>query len=94
MQLSDFAEKYIKYQNQIFSKTQKDISFLLIDNKYYMFYNETSLVNPNNLSVCFKYDGIIKNKVNVYYFVAFDNEQKPQILDKLNKYFIFFFFNF
>jgi hypothetical protein len=84
--LSNYVEKYINYQITNIPQNSQHIVFLLLDQKFYMFYNENSTINANDLPVRFKYDGIVRSNGNVYYYVAFDDGQKAYVFDKLKKY--------
>lgn len=49
-----------------------------------MFYNEASLINPNNFNVKFPIDGIILSDSEVFYYVGFKESDKNDIIKKLN----------
>jgi hypothetical protein len=84
---SDYIDKYTKFQNDNTLLYDNHITFLSYNNKYYMFYNEKSRINANDLPIRFPFDGILKiSNTDLFFYVAFDEEKKKTVLDKLKDY--------
>ena len=84
--LSCYIDRYNKFQTDNALAYHNHITFLLLNGKYYLIYNEKSTVNANDLPICFLCDGILKTNNEVYYYVAFEENKKKMILEKLKDY--------
>ncbi|ATZ80557.1 hypothetical protein BMW23_0510 [Bodo saltans virus] len=82
--MENYLITYNKYLELNITCVDK-IIFICTDKKeYYMFYNESSLINPNNFNVKFSLDGVTSYKNNIFYYVGFNENDKYDIIKKLN----------
>jgi hypothetical protein len=84
--LSDYIDRYNKFQNDNTLVYNNHITFLLLDRKYYLIYNEKSSINANDLPICFMCNGIFKMNNDIHYYIVFDEINKKIILEKLKDY--------
>ena len=84
--LEQYIDKYTKYQNDNASRYENHITFLLVDDKYHMFYNEKSSINANNLPINIFCDGILQTKEDIYFYTIFDESKKKHTLEMLKNY--------
>jgi hypothetical protein len=81
-------EKYLNVYNS-FTRTNiahfdKIIFLRTLINEYFMFYNETSLINPNNFNIKFPIDGMLYCGNEIFYYVGFEESNKNDMIKKLN----------
>lgn len=84
--LSEYIDRYNKFQTDNALAYHNHITFLLFKGKYYLIYNEKSSINANDLPICFLCDGVIKMNNDVHYYVAFEENKKKMVLEKLKDY--------
>ena len=84
--LSEYIDRYNKFQTDNALAYHNHITFLSLNGKYYLIYNEKSNINANDLPICFLCDGVLKTGGDVYYYVAFEENRKKMVLEKLKDY--------
>ena len=74
-------QKYIEFLDT-FQKNSIDdlIVLLLIEDVYYIFYNEKFGKNANDLVTKFKYDGMYRYNNDICYYVGFDKSNLSQFI--------------
>lgn len=82
--------QYLYYVQKINPKykiicRKKNAVFIDFKDAYYMYYNEESILNGNELNIPFQYTGIIRYDNKVYYYIGFDKHNFSNTLLSINK---------
>lgn len=76
---------FVNELNKLNTHEPYNILFINIHNICYMYYNETSIINGNDLNIQFSYSGISNIKSKLYYYIGFNKNEYDNILNKINK---------